>query len=180
MSFTIFCALALMQVGTIWKSVEDISTRRYQALDPRIQESEKAAETINQLVGILLPETPKLLILSQGLDNSVLSHADFFAQSRKRGIINPNFTVIREVSWAPTPENIWQTRANSEQFLKRMQSADLIWPMHVDDWLLSAMKQSVDDRKCLADLTQYFLIKDQTFAARQKFRCYRKTSFDGE
>ena len=180
LSFTIFCVLALIQVGTIWRSVEDISTRRYQALDPRIKESKKAAETIDKLVGVLLPEMPRLLVLSQGLDNSVLSHADFFAQSRKRGITNPNYTVIREVSWAPTPENIWQTRANSERFIKRMQSADLIWPMYVDDWLLSAMKQSVDDRKCLAELTQYFLIKDQTSKALQKFRCYPKFSFDGD
>ena len=174
MAGCVFCALALKQAASVWQSTEDITTRKYQKLDNRILESANAAQTIKAHAGKLFPRRPKLLIISQNLDNTVLRQAYFFSLSRHRGIPNPSFSVIPENSWAPIPKNTWQFKADKKEFRKTLLQADIVWPMQVDDWLVSAISPHINDKACLANLPKNFLISSQSPDGKKTFLCRQK------
>ena len=176
----LLCVLAMVQINSLWRGIEDVTTRRYQPLDPRIKESSNAAQAIHSLAGSVLPDRPKLLILSQGLDNAVLSYADFFSQARKRGELISRFTVIRESSWAPIPKNIWQHKSDKAQFLRTLKSADIIWPMQVDEWLEAALGTYIVKQKCADDVLKHFIVVDKSFTGDTQFHCYRKNTLENE
>ena len=158
----------------MWQSTEDITTRRYQILDNRIQQSANAAQTIKALAGKLLPRHPKLLIISQNLNNTVLRHANFFSLSRQRGVPTPAFSIIPENSWAPVPRNTWQSKAAKNKLRKTFLLADIVGPMQVDNWLVNAISPLVSDDSCLADLPNNFLIAEQSLDGNKSFVCYPK------
>tara|TARA_Y100001936_G_scaffold253725_1_gene320410 strand:- start:23598 stop:25559 length:1962 start_codon:yes stop_codon:yes gene_type:complete len=171
------CSLFVLggsQVVQVWESVEQITTRRGQPIDPRIAQSKQSAETIELLIGKQLPKQPKLLILSQGLDTSVISHAEFFALGRRRGDTIPRYSIINEVSWAPTPKNIWQIKSDATRFRQTLARADIIWPMVVDKWLVSVLASDVSDQDCIKDLTRHYIIRRQNSDGKSQFRCFVK------
>lgn len=176
-TYAVLGVLAVVLTISVWKSVEDVSTRRYQSVDPRIHESAMAARAIDSLAGSQIPQLPKLLILSQGLNSTVLRHAYFYSLSRIPGKKNPSFTIIPENSWAPFPKNTWQREANKSSFLRTLRTADVVWPMQVDNWLVTALKPVVNDPACLAKLTGYFLIAVQSSGGSKTFLCRPKPTF---
>ena len=166
--------LAGWQGRQLHDSVLDTTTRAYQKLDPRIEEMRTAAKRIRGLSGSALPRKPKLVILSQGQDGAVVSYAQFFAIGYRDGKRDPHFTVSGAASWSPKPSNVWQRNASDDEVAQQLSKVDIIWPTHLDPWLLKILGRLVSDTSCLKALPNKALIRDTTDRNFVRFKCIEK------
>ena len=166
--------LGSWQGRQIYRSTVDTSTRIYQNIDFRIAEMYRATSLIDNLRGTTLPHTPVLAVICQGCDNAVLSYASFYALGYKDGRMNPRFTVHGQTSWAPQPVNTWQAKADIDDVVEKLSKADIIWPLKIDDWLMSALARLVSDKSCLSAMPDKALVRSKTNGGSVQFRCIEK------
>lgn len=171
---TVIVVLGAWQGRQIYRSVIDTTTRAYQNVDQRIPEIQRAANRIESLRGDVLPESPVLTILSQGGDNAVINYAQFYAMDYRDGKLKPRFSVAGEVSWAPEPVNVWQTKASIEDVVRQLAKADIIWPINVDPWLMKALSRLIPDRSCLSALPDRALICETVDGSTIRYKCIEK------
>ena len=167
--------LGAWQARQTYRSVVDLTTREYQNADPWIAEMRQAAAFIERHIGRELPEQPTLAVLGQGQTSDVRGYAEYFAKRAAPGGHAAMFRVHPHLSWAPAPTNVWQARATSDVVIKELSTADILWPIRLDEWLLGVLRTLVDDAACLARLPDAALVRD-TAAAEPRFRCYAKDS----
>ncbi len=168
--------LAPWQAGRVHRSVDIVTTRTGQTIDPRIEEMRRAASAIERLKGERLPAMPVLQVISQGKDSSVRAFARFFALSRRRGDTTERFRVAAEHSWSPEPANVWQVRAGPEHVRARLAASDIVWPTDLDPWLRDILADLVEDDDCLRALPKKALIRVTRRTERPRFACIEKTS----
>jgi hypothetical protein len=159
-------ALAGLQGRQILRRVDDVTSRTYQSVDPRISEMRDAAKRIEGLRGISLPKRPLLTIISQEQDNAVINYAEFYAMGYKAGNYDPHFTVSKTFSWSPKP--------NEKDVVQDLSKPDIIWPINLDPWLKHILSRLVSDRSCLNSLPNKALIRDTTDQTSVRFRCIEK------
>lgn len=153
--------LFIFQGVQIHRSVVDVTTRKYQSIDPRINEVKTAVQILANMAGRELPENPMLMLISQGGDSEPLSYARYFG----RGIANQNtaefwFRLVSSVSWtSAAPKNVWQHKTTAEALRKTLTEADLIWPLKLDPWVTAVLAHVVDLRKCAKDISQSYFVR---------------------
>ncbi len=167
--------LAPWQARQVYRSVDIVTTRTGQTIDPRIEEMRRAASVIERLKGGRLPAMPVLLVISQGLDLAVRDYARFFALSRTRGDTTERYRVGPEHSWSLEPVNVWQTRAGPQHVRARLAEADIVWPTDLDPWLRDILADLVEDDACLRALPEKALIRVTRRTERPRFACIEKT-----
>lgn len=168
--------LGAWQMHSIYRSVDIVTARTGQAIDPRVDEMRRAALRIEELKATSLPASPVLQVVSQGLDSAVIDYARFFALSRQRGDTGATYKVAGSHSWSPKPVNTWQSRATREELRRILENADIIWPTALDPWLRSVLAELVDDDDCLRALPAKALIRVVSAAGRSRFVCTEKGS----
>jgi hypothetical protein len=168
--------LAPWQARQIYRSIDIVTNRTGQTIDPRIEEMRRAATAIERLKGERLPAMPVLLVISQGLDLAVRDYARFFALSRTRGDTTERFRIVPEHSWSREPVNVWQTRAGPEHVRARLAEADIVWPTDLDTWLRDILADLVEDDACLRALPKRALIRVTRRTDRPLFACIEKTN----
>lgn len=171
---TVVAVLAAWQGRQIYRSVVDTTTRAYQKVDERIPEIQRAAHRIESLRGNMLSKQPVLALLSQEGDTAIIAYARFYAMDYRDGKLTPRYFVTRQVSWAPEPVNVWQTKASIDDVILTLSKADILWPIKVDPWLMKALGHLVADPLCLSALPDRALIREQGDGGAIRFRCIGK------
>lgn len=169
-------ALGLWQVRSVGRSVLDVTTRELQRGDPRIGEMIAASRFIERHAGRDLPARPSLAVLAQGMDNSVLAYAEFHGLRQGAGGPKSVFVLYPRISWAPEPQNIWQTGASAAEVVTSLKEIDVLWPIRLDAWLREVLAELVPDRACLDALPEFALVRSAAPSGEVEFRCVRKAS----
>ena len=165
--------LATWHVRQTYRTVTDLTTRAYQNVDPRVGEMRQAAAFAERHGGRLLPEHSAFAVLSQGQDGDVQRYAEYFSRRPGNGGFSSLFTVHYGSSWAPIPANAWQTAIAPGALAKELGSLDILWPTHVDEWLVGGLRGLVPDEACLQRLPNSVLIRDRE-APMPRFSCMGK------
>ena len=165
--------LAAWQVRQTYRTIVDLTTRAYQNVDPRIDEMRQAALFVERHAGRLLPERPVLAVLSQGQDGDVRSYAEYFARRPGNNGSMSIFMVHGQSSWAPIPINTWQSAIAPGALARELGSLDILWPTHVDSWLITELRELVPDAECLKRLPHDVLLRDRD-APVPRFACRGK------
>jgi len=176
LSAFIVIVLGAYQVTLILRSVEDVSTRKYQMTDPNINEAKRAVEAAIQLSGDKLPNHPIVLFISQGTSAGALGYAKYFSLGAQRKDGHPINMKFNGVSWTPnTPINTWQKKVTDDGMRLQMLSSDMIWPMKVDPWILSILASLVTDSACLENPLDKFYIRQDRQGTFSGFACISKS-----
>lgn len=163
--------LGAWQLRQTYRSVVDLSSRAYQIVDPRIAEMRDATAFVRLHAGRDLPARPRLAILGQGQDGDVRGYAVYFALQPAPQGPTPLFDVHGRTSWAPVASNVWQTTATVEDVIRELAAVDILWPVSLDPWLISAvLSRLVADPACLARLPNVAMVRE----AGDRFRCLAK------
>ncbi len=168
-------ALAGFQGYQVLRSVDDVSTRVYQNVDPRIAEARTAVRVLAGLAGRGLPARPRLVLISQGQDAEPLNYAAYYARGAFAG--DPAGVGIRldGVSWTDgAPKNFWQRRTTAAALRQNFLAADMIWPLTVDAWVTSVLAGVVDDKACAGTPTRYYLVRRPAGDGGAAFACVAK------
>lgn len=169
-------ALGAWQMYSVYRSVDIVTARTEQTIDPRVDEMRRAALRIEELKASALPASPVLQVMSQGLDSAVIDYARFFALSRQRGDIGESYRVAGSHSWSPTPANTWQSRVTRDELRRTLEKADIIWPTVLDPWLRSVLAELVNDDDCLQALPTKALIRVVSAPDKFRFVCTEKST----
>ncbi len=163
-------ALILWQSMVLQRNVEDMTTRRYQNMDPRISEVRRAADFIKaQASSRTAP--PRVQFISQGTDNDILGYAKYYSVRAGEAAPADLFTTAGAVSWTlGERDNVWQRPTKAGDLLKTLRTADIIWPVVTEPWIDDLLQSLADEGDCSAPLTERLLQKTQdgTFVCRAK------------
>lgn len=161
----------------IFRSVDDVTTRVHQKIDPRIAEVKRAVAILTRLAGRTLPPKPALILISQGQDSEPLNYAAYFG--RGAGTVNVSgigFT-LGGVSWtAGEPQNVWQQRTTAAALRNAFVAADMIWPLALDPWVTSVLAGIVDDPACVGTPLRYYFVRRGAKDGGNVFSCVAKTA----
>lgn len=145
----------------VFRSLEDVSTRKHQNTDPRIAGAREAVHIAMNRWPDDRVKRPRLILISQGMDHEVLNYARYYA--RRPTPQNPNamaVNVIPASSWSPTPTNIWQHKATADQVLVLLRGADMIWPMNLDPWISGILERIPVIKGCSGNLVDSYMIRE--------------------
>lgn len=143
----------------VFRSLEDISTRKYQNADPRVAGVKSAVKTALGLVPADRSGPVRLILISQGMDGEPKNYAQYYA--RRPTPQNPNavaLNILSQSSWSPEPQNVWQSRADAEGVLEIFSRADIIWPLNLDPWISDVLKRMPGIDRCSGALTESYMI----------------------
>lgn len=165
------CALLLSwQAVQLGRSAEDVTTRRYQSVDPRIAEVRAAANFVRSAVPTS-PRPPLVQFISQGTDADLLGYARMYALDGTRGLPRVLFRSAPSVSWNRTASiNVWQRVASDEKLSAIFRKANIIWPVIVDPFITRVLLDLAPSPDCADNLVEKVLVK----APNGTFACLRK------
>jgi len=160
---------ALAAVGTaliIWQSlllqrnVEDMTTRRYQNVDPRIAEVARAAAFVEGHARYR-NAPPLIQFVSQGTDADILGYATYYAIGDGGGEAATVFRTAPTVSWSlGDSANVWQHATGADELQASFREADIIWPVRTEPWLDELLRALAANGDCGEPMTHNILIKD--------------------
>lgn len=154
-------ALFVWQSLLLQRSVEDMTTRRYQNVDPRIAEVARAADFV-QAQARYRNAPPLVQFVSQGTDGDILGYAEYFSVGDGGGEPVKLFRPVHAVSWTlGDAANAWQRKTEVTALKKSFESADIIWPVRTEPWLDDVLRAIAADGDCNGALTDHILIKDE-------------------
>ncbi len=160
------------QAVQLYRSVEDVTARRYQAVDTRIAEVRAARDFIRNSFS----DTPKPMLvqfISQGTDRDILGYAKMYALDGVRGAPQQLFRYAPQVSWAANAaQNIWQQVASKEHLVDTFREANIIWPIVIDPYITDVLQELAPSVDCANNLLDRVLVKTSqgTFICRRKPR----------
>ena len=153
-------ALFIWQSILLQRSVEDMTTRRYQNIDPRIAEVARTADFV-QAQAKYRDAPPLVQFISQGTDADILGYAAYYAIGDGGGEATRLFRTVPEVSWTlGDTENVWQRKTERTALNKAFEKADIIWPVRTAPWLDDVLRAVAKEGNCDGALTDHILIKD--------------------
>ena len=164
-------ALGGLQVQQVSRSLEDITTRKYQSVDPRLAEVRAASMFVKNTFPAESPP-PLVQFISQGTDMDILGYARYYALGGSSGRPSIHYRTAPKVSWSSgDPSNTWQFQASEKELLRELKSANVIWPIRVDPWLESILRSlASQDALCENSIVDYVLVRD----SNGLFRCLQK------
>jgi len=175
-SLLAIAGLGSFQVLQISRSIVDVSSRRFQNIDPYINDVRHAVAAARQLAGGPLPEDPRVLLIAQNAENTPLVYALYFAI----GLTGPSGSPLRihfdGVSWtAGPPVNVWQEKITPDRMRRKLLSNDLIWPLRVDPWILSILSPLTDNSACLDKPLAHYFVRQPKENGDVGFKCEAKS-----
>jgi len=169
--------LAGFQGYQIFRSVDDVTTRVHQVVDPRIAEARKAVAIAVGLAGRELPAKPALILIAQGEDSEPLNYAAYYARGVRPGDSSGIGISLGGVSWTTgEPQNVWQQKTTAPTLRDQFLAADMIWPLTLDGWVTSILAEIVDDPACVATPLNYYFIRRAAKNGGRVFSCVAKPS----
>ena len=163
-------ALIIWQSVLLQRNVEDMTTRRYQNVDPRIAEVARATDFV-QAQARYRGTPPLVQFVSQGTDADILGYAEYFSVGDGGGNSIKLFRPVRPVSWTfGDATNPWQRKTALATLKKAFANADIIWPVITEPWLDDVLRSIAGNGECDGPLTDHILIKgdEGRFVCRTK------------
>ncbi len=170
--------LGTWQARQVYRSVIDVSDRSLFPVDARLLEIKAATGLIAKEIGGRLKPKPRLIIVNQGGDGTPAIYADYFAIHRAPGGagFDRAFETVGDVSWAPNRKDAFTAAKSAEEVAALLRSADVIWPMRVDDWIKGVLADLGVDGGCLVNLQTKVLFVSADGAEKRNFVCIDKPS----
>ncbi len=148
------------QAVQIHRSVQDVTTRRFQSVDSRIGDVRAAAAFVRDSAQYA-KAVPLVQFISQGTDADILGFAKFYAIDGTRGKPRQLFRYGDQISWNPAARtNIWQKVASKDQLRAKFLEADIVWPIVVDPFVSDVLKDIVP-AGCASDFTTQIFVKSE-------------------
>lgn len=161
----------------VFRSVDDVTTRVHQKVDPRIAEVKQAVGIVTRLAGRELPHKPALILISQGQDSEPLNYATYFGRGAGTDNASGMGFTLGGVSWtAGEPQNVWQQRTTAAALRNAFLAADVIWPLTLEPWVTSILAGIVDDPACVRTPLQYYFVRRGAKDGGNIFSCVAKTA----
>ena len=154
----ILASLGAWQARAVYRSVVDVTERRYQGVSPRVFEARRAVARIMPLRGELLPDRPGLVVIDQGGDNDLFGYINYFAMEKGPKGVRSGVNLRTEVSWGAEKKTPWTHVRSPDSLRALLGEADIVWPMRLDDWMVEVLRPLVSDPKCLAVLPAQALV----------------------
>lgn len=170
--------LGAWQGRQVYRSVVDVGDRSLFSVDQRLLEIKAAADFIARAAGGRLKPKPRLIIVNQGGDGTPAIYADYFALRQAPGGvgIDRTFETVADTSWAPSRKDPFTAAKGAHEMATLLRSADIIWPMRVDDWIMDILANLGVDKGCLATLRTKVLLVNGDRTGRPNFVCIEKPS----
>lgn len=169
-------ALGSWQARQLHRSVVDVTERRLFSIDGRVMEMRAAAEMIEANAGSRLPAQPYLVVLDQGSTPEAPHYARFFARRAKSD--GPGFDLAFRteisMSWRPYKADVFSAVKSADEVKRLFLSADVIWPLRMDDWLTDIVYETGLDESCRGQLKQKVLFRNRNPSAAHAFECRDK------
>jgi hypothetical protein len=170
---TALCLLLFgVEVGKIDRSVVDVTTRKYQMVDPRIAETRQALALLAQHAGQNPPAPPRLVLIAQGQDSEPMNYAHYYG----RGVGPSGEQIlpfeVQGVSW-PEPQDPALRPGGAKEVRALFLSADLIWLIALDEWVRPILAGIVETSRCPRLDESVFLLRESTAEGRP-FVCRAK------
>ena len=166
--------MAGWQARKVWRSVVDVTDRSIWPIDSSIYEMMSADRLIRSLRGERFPERPRIIIVSQGTHDTAIRYAQYFSIGPGNGKPDRAYAVHGELSWSPAPVNVWQVKASTAEVRALFSTADVIWPIVVDPWIVSRFLEAGMDADCEPRIPDVALIRAPPSNAGRQFKCIAK------